>query len=248
MNREMISSRQNRYVRQIISLRKKKERDASRLIWVEGERGVSSLPEGTDVLFYVTTDPERASSYPSAICVTEDIFSYISDVSAPQGIGAVCAMPEDGAVTEDMRHIVYLDRVQNPDNVGAIVRSAACAGFDAVITGPGSADIWSPKALRASAACVFMTKMIRGSLEDVKALRDKGYSVIGSHLSGSEDADISAPERSVLIIGNEGSGMSDEASGLCDCLVRIPMRDGCESLNAACAATLLMYRIKGIFR
>lgn len=242
---EIITSRQNRLVKLIVSLRDKKNRDKTGLFWVEGERFVSSIPDTVEIKHIVVTDAERYADDPRAVCVTKEIFSYISDVDTPQGIGAVCVIPKEDSDLSGCGNIVYLDRVQNSDNLGAIIRSAACAGFDAVLLSEGCADCWSPKSIRSSAANVFNIKVMRSGPDGLRALKEEGRVICGSHLKGDTSFRPSPDERYVLIIGNEGNGMGEDTTALCDVLVKIPMRENCESLNASCAAAVLMYKIMG---
>ena len=244
--RQTVTSRQNASVKLAASLHQKKFRDSTGLVWLEGERNLQSLPEDVKVRFFVTTDPDSLADRENVIIVDAGLFGYISGLRTPQGMGAVIERPADRDICQTRpRSIVYLERVQNPDNVGAVIRSAACAGFDHVMLSPGCADCWSPKALRSSAGNIFSVGVSPGDLGDLERLKDSGAVIIGAHLGGREDFPEAQGSPKVLLVGNEGSGLSDGASGLCTHLVRIPMREGCESLNAACAAAVLMYKIMG---
>ncbi|MBR2781054.1 MAG: RNA methyltransferase [Eubacteriaceae bacterium] len=243
--RQTVTSRQNASVKLAASLHQKKYRDETGLIWLEGERNLSALPEDVKVRFWVSTEPDSLQEKENVIVVEPSIFGYISGLKTPQGMGAVLERPPEediSSLTEG--NILFLERVQNPDNVGAIIRSAACAGFSHVVLSEGCADCWSPKALRACAGNIFRVGISRSDLSGLARLKETGLKLAGAHLSGHEAFEAS-PGRWALLIGNEGRGLSDEAAGMCDKLVRIPMREGCESLNAACAATVLMYKIMG---
>ena len=244
--RQTVTSKQNASVKLAASLHQKKFRDSTGLVWLEGERNLSALPESVSVRFYVTTDPASVPEKDNVIIVDPPLFGYISGLKTPQGIGAVIERPADADVfSSASENILFLERVQNPDNVGAIIRSAACAGFGHVMLSEGCADCFSPKALRSSAANIFLVEISRGGAEELRRLKDEGARLIGAHLRGDTGFKASSGTRNVLLIGNEGSGLSEQASQLCTDLVRIPMREGCESLNAACAAAVLMYKITG---
>ena len=243
--RQTVTSRQNASVKLAASLHQKKYRDETGLVWLEGERNLCSLPGDVTVRFWVTTDPDSLQEKENVIVVAPGLFGYISGLKTPQGMGAVIEKPsEKGISPKDGGNILYLERVQSPDNVGAVIRSAACAGFSHVMLSEGCADCWSPKALRASAGNIFRIGVSHSDLSGLLPLRDGGALIAGAHLSGEEHFE-TLSRQWVLLIGNEGRGLSDEASRMCDKLVRIPMRDGCESLNASCAAAVLMYKIMG---
>ena len=136
--RQTVTSRQNASVKLAASLHQKKYRDETGLIWLEGERNLSALPEDVKVRFWVSTEPDSLQEKENVIVVEPSIFGYISGLKTPQGMGAVLERPPEediSSLTEG--NILFLERVQNPDNVGAIIRSAACAGFSHVVLSEG---------------------------------------------------------------------------------------------------------------
>ena len=172
-------------------------------------------------------------------------FSALCDAKTPQGIMALCRM-------EQIRQhffrgvVVALDDVQDPGNVGTILRTMDGAGFDRVILSRGCADPFSPKALRASMGAVFripvqVTEDLPGQLE---SLKNQGYSVYAGSLSGQKFYDRPPdPEKICLIIGNEGNGISGEVLSRATHLLKLPMEGGAESLNAAVACAVMLYDI-----
>ena len=148
------------------------------------------------------------------------------------------------------RSIVFLENVQDPGNVGTIIRTADAAGYEGIITTPGTADVHNEKVLRASMGSVFHLPVYEhvDAVETILNLKDKGYTIIGSALQGSEEAFQNIPKdiKPVLILGNESKGMSEALQKACDLLVRIPMQGKAESLNVSVAAGLLMYQISGL--
>ena len=251
MDNTMIASRSNSIVKFIRSLNEKKYRDNSGLFVTEGERFVAEAYRAAGRFEYVVYSEsfKGARDYESekSITVTDTVFASMSTLKTPEGILAVCRLP-DGTPGEadlgSMTRIVYLDALQLPDNVGAVIRTAACAGIDAVILGEGTADAFSPKAIRASAANIFRIKVVRDDGSLLTRLKELGFTLYGAHLEGDEKAEIDS-DKSVIIIGNEGRGMSESTKGMCDRLIRIPVKNGCDSLNAACAAAVLIYKSIG---
>ena len=239
-----ITSRQNEIIKFAKALQQRKERKNKNLFVLEGTRFVAELRENIKIKSLIATSEHDLSEYDckEKYYVSRELFEYISDVKTPQGIMAVCEIPEhDEAAICNAKRVLYLDSVQNADNVGAIIRSAACLGYECVVLSENCADPYSPKALRAAAGNTFKIKVYtQKGPALLNELKNKGFCVCGAHLKGSCDVKIN-DDKAVLIIGNEGNGMSDDVTALCDKLIKIKMHSGCESLNAACAAAILMY-------
>lgn len=171
------------------------------------------------------------------------VLAAVCDTKTPQGIAAVVRMKEQSALG---KHIVVLDGVQDPGNVGTIIRTADAAGLDGVLLSNQCADVFSPKVLRATMGSIF--RMNLRTTDDLPGeltkLREKGYSILSSQLDGTpfyERQDVA--ERFALIIGNEGNGVSEQVQQTATHRVRLPMRGGAESLNAAIAAAIMMYEL-----
>lgn len=178
--------------------------------------------------------------------VTRPIMETVCETQTPQGVCAAFATPEPVRIDELPDRIVALDGVQDPGNVGTIWRTADAAGFQALLLGAGSADPLSPKVQRAAMGSGFRVPFaLSENLADtLKALLDRGYHVLASDLHGADF--YQRPEcgdKFVLVIGNEARGISDAVRDTADISVRLPMRGGAESLNAAVAAGIMMYEL-----
>ena len=176
-------------------------------------------------------------------CVSEAVLKAVSEAKTPQGMLACVEFPQTRPMTG--RLIVALDGVQDPGNVGTIIRTADAAGFEGVLLAPGCADVFSAKVLRATMGSIF--RMPVAYAADFPAvlshLHAQGYEILSSELSGSPFYERKKSERAVLIIGNESAGVSREASAQATQRLRLPMRGGAESLNAAVAAGIMMYEL-----
>ncbi|MBQ3575581.1 MAG: RNA methyltransferase [Clostridia bacterium] len=175
-----------------------------------------------------------------------NLIESISETQTPQDICAAFEMPEAAGIENLPNRIVALDGVQDPGNVGTIWRTADAAGFQAVLLGAGSADPLSPKVQRAAMGSGFRVPFAHAeNLADALVeLRKRGYHVFASDLNGADFYDRpDGGEKFVLVIGNEARGISDEVRNAADCLVKLPMRGGAESLNAAVAAGIMMYEL-----
>ncbi len=243
---EMISSAKNPRVLSWKSLQDRKGREASGAFLVEGLRMVrEALGSGLEVqAVLLREDYVPSFRIPDGVPVymlSEHAFSAVTDTRTPQGIAAVLSrrtLPLEG------RRLLALDAVQDPGNVGTIIRTADAAGFDGVILGPECADLYSPKVLRSTMGSIF--RMRFSFPENLPAalagFRSLGYSVLSSQLDGEpffERKDVS--DAFVLIIGNEGNGISAAVQAEATHRLRLPMRGGAESLNAAVAAGIMMY-------
>jgi len=228
------------------SLKDKKGRDEQGAFLVEGTRivreALASSFRVQAVLVrqgYEMTDVLSADI--PAFLLPVHVFDSVCDTKTPQGIAAVLsarAVPADGP------RLVALDGVQDPGNVGTIIRTADAAGFDGVLLSRECADLFSPKVLRATMGSIFRLGFsFPSSLPDaLEEYKKKGYSVISSQLDGSPFFERESVSSSfVLVIGNEGNGVSDQVKSVATHRLCLPMRGGAESLNAAVAAGIMMY-------
>ena len=241
---QVISSRQNNLIKQY-----KKSDD---YIKVEGVKLIhEALSAGLKPVMVFST-LKAAKKYSDlftrlkAVVINEDLSEYISDTKAPQGFFAKFERPQPNLSLLDTANTVCLsDGIQDPGNIGAIVRSCEAFGIDTVILSSNSADVYSPKVIRSSAGSVFRVQTIRCTLtETIPMLKQAGFTVWGAALD--ENA-VSLREavftpKSAVVIGNEGQGISKEVSDLCDYKLYIPIKDA-ESLNAGVAAGIILYQL-----
>ena len=168
---------------------------------------------------------------------------YDPTTKTPQGIAAVVRITE---VELKAKRLIAMDGVQDPGNVGTIIRTADAAGFEGIILSNHCADVFSPKVLRATMGSIFrmgirVTDDLPGLLQTMVA---QGASVLSSQLDGEPFYQRSPlNERFVLVIGSEGNGVTDEVKAVATHKVKLPMRGGAESLNAAVAAGIMMYEL-----
>lgn len=178
------------------------------------------------------------------LLASEAVMRAVCETKTPQGVACAAAMrPEATELTG--RLLVALDGVQDPGNVGTIVRTADAAGFSGMLLGAGCADLYGPKALRATMGSALRMPVQRTDdlPQALASLRARGYAVAVTSLRG-EDFYAACPRgNAVLVIGSEGRGVSDSALAEATHTLRLPMRGGAESLNAAVAAGIMMYEM-----
>lgn len=181
-----------------------------------------------------------------AVQVPRDVMQSLSPARTPQGTLAVCAIP-DQPLPELLTgaHYAVLDGVQDPGNVGTVLRTADAFGADGVFLVNACADLYGPKTVRASMGAVFRCPVWTCTPQEAGALlKRSGLPLYGAALR-TDTRDVRAVDytRAAVAIGSEGRGLSREVLELCRCTVRIPMREHCESLNAAAAAAVLLWEM-----
>ena len=250
-----ITSLKNPAVQDARALAAAKERSRQRAFLLDGEHmvgeGLHMRPEDVRTVF---VDERRVEQFAELIAlakgevysVPEHVLSAISQVKTPQGIAAVCALPERRKLSEMGDRLILLENVQDPGNVGTVLRTLDAAGFDGCIFTPGCADPFGPKTLRATMGSAFRVPMctVPDAPLAARELAGSGYAVIGAALDGEPFYERGKlPEKLCVIIGNEGQGMTRETLAECTHRYRLPMRGGAESLNAAVAAAIFMYEL-----
>jgi len=173
-------------------------------------------------------------------------FEAIAGTETPQGVLAVADIPTaslaDVAAAASPAVVLVLDAVQDPGNFGTLVRSAEAFGAAGVVALPGTVDPWNPKAVRSAVGSSFRIPIVQGTWSDVRlALTNSDYELLGADMEGTTLG--SPPDRAALVVGNEGSGLSDEVRSTVGRLVAVPTRGRGDSLNVASAAAILLYEL-----
>ncbi len=245
---EHITSLKNPKITTWKSLKDRKGRKETGCFLVEGRKMVEEALASAFPVEAILVDDARTAEFSlpvhiPAYTMPAHVLAAVCDTKTPQGIATVVRMED---VPLQGKRLVALDGVQDPGNVGTIIRTADAAGFDGVLLSTQCADVFSPKVLRATMGSVFrmgirVTDDLPGLLAQLVA---EGASVLSSQLDGEPFYQRSPlNERFVLVIGNEGNGVTDEVKAVATHKVKLPMRGGAESLNAAVAAGIMMYEL-----
>lgn len=241
----MITSAANDFVRHLKKLQTKKSyRYENKEFVLEG---IKPVAEGIKFVKTIVVnenfDREKIPGNVPVQTVSDKIFRDISDTKTPQGILALCAMPDvsiDKLPTENTV-LVFCDGVSDPGNLGTIIRTADAAGCGGVILS-GCADLYNPKTIRATMSSLFNIKICIGGINTLELLKNKSMTVTGTSPAAENllyDTEFASAE--VIVIGNEANGISETVLTKCDKCVKIPMFGKAESLNASVAAALVIY-------
>ena len=245
---EHITSLKNPKITTWKSLKDRKGRKETGCFLVEGRKMTEEALASAFPVEAVLVDTDRIHEFalPGNVPVftmPAHVLAAVCDTKTPQGIAAVVKMAD---VPLNGKRLVAMDGVQDPGNVGTIIRTADAAGFEGVLLSAQCADVFSPKVLRATMGSVFrmgirVTDDLPGTL---KRMVGEGASVLSSQLDGEPFYQRSPlNEQFVLVIGSEGNGVTDEVKAVATHKVKLPMRGGAESLNAAVAAGIMMYEL-----
>lgn len=243
---ELIESVNNLKIKQIAKLHARKERKKTGQFLLEGFHLVEEAAKSNiDIEMILTVNPDKLTEVmvensKQQYEITFKIAEKLSQTEAPQGIYAVCNMPSIDDVT--LNRAVYLDRIQDPGNVGTIIRTADAAGIDAVIIAKGTVDIYNDKVLRASQGSVFHIQVIEMDFEEARQKVDG--KVMGTSLENSVDYhQVEKTDSFLLVLGNEGQGVDQAILDQTDINLYVPIHGKAESLNVAVCAGILMYHL-----
>lgn len=223
---------------------------------VEGIRMFREIPaEDIEAVYVACSSKDRFSEYLSAglIGVTsyvrDNVFAAVSGTDTPQGIMATVKIRSSGLKdilsAGDSPFILIADRLQDPGNVGTIIRTAEAAGVTGIILSKDTVDLYNPKVVRSTMGSIFRMKIcsVESVSEAVGELKKSGVTIYGAHLNGNNIYGETISSACAFLIGNEGKGLSDEVIGMADKLIRIPMEGQVESLNAATSTAVIAYEV-----
>lgn len=243
----IITSKANSVVKNAKKLHQKKYRKSAYLIegWHLFEEAVQA---GVTIekIFALESYRDQLASFPQTVWVSEDILLDLADSQTPQGIVAVVQKEEVGQVDFSQGEFLFLEDVQDPGNVGTMIRTADAAGFTGVIVSEKSADIYSLKTLRSMQGSHFHLPIYRMSSQALlKETKEAAIPVLATTLSKDsvDYRELPPIENFVLVMGNEGQGISPLMAESADQLVHISMKGQAESLNVAVAAGILIFHL-----
>ena len=241
-------------------LQRRKARERQRLFAVEGVRAVEELVQSPARVRGVLVSPSLAttprglaleaalrSTGTELLAVSEEDLASAAETESPQGVLAVAEVPS--VSFSDMPatgvRIVILDGVQDPGNVGTIIRTAAGFGAAGVVAMPGTVDLWNAKVVRGTMGASFRLPVWAAEWADLDAYRAASdLAVWGADAGGQPIGSVAAPARLALVVGNEGAGLSSDARHRVTELVALPLAPTVESLNVAVATGILLFQLR----
>ncbi|MEG1311023.1 MAG: RNA methyltransferase [Romboutsia sp.] len=258
----MITAKENEKVKYTKSLLKSKYRNKESKFVIEGFRIVTLAIECNADLDYIfiNEDFENKDEHIKFLGIlnkknikiyktTNKIFNELVDTESTQGIlGVVKFKSKDieTSLNDENRFVLILDRIQDPGNMGTIIRTADAVGVDAIIALKGCVDIYNPKVIRSTMGSIFDMNVIYANQDEaIRILKLKNFDIVSSYLNTDNFYNnIEYNHKVALVIGNEANGINDELVSKSDVLVKIPIYGKAESLNAAISSAILMYEIK----
>lgn len=238
----LITSLQNEHIKSLVKLKEKKYRDSTNTFLVEGKHLVLESYKAGLVKELIL---EKNCLFPlnvDTLYVTKDIIQKLSSLESPSDVMAVVYKKKELPIGEK---ILILDDIQDPGNLGTIIRSAVAFGVDTIVLSPKTVDLYNPKVLRSTQGMIFHLNILVHPLEEfVSSLKEKDYKILGTKVTCGNDVHTSKTySHYALIMGNEGQGVKEELLDLCDEYLYIKMNEECESLNVGVATSILLYEL-----
>ena len=239
----LYSSINNEKIKNIKKLNTKKYRDEKNLYLVEGEHLVKEAYENNVLEELILLENTNINLDIKTSYVTKNVLNFISNLDTPNGILGICKKKEN---TLKGNKIVILEDIQDPGNLGTIIRSSVAFNVDTLVLSSNTVDLYNPKVIRATQGMLFkLNIIIENDLENlIKNLKQNNYTIYTTNVkNGNSLKTIEKKDKVAIIMGNEGSGVSDKLNSLADKYLYIDMNKNCESLNVAVATSIILYEL-----
>lgn len=232
----VITSVNNEKVKYWNSLKLKKNRDRDKCFLIEGDHLIKEAKEKGLVINTISINDNNAD-----FLVTKEIMKKISDQKSISDNAAIVKYIPEQKISGN---VLILDDIQDPGNLGTLIRSSIAFGFNNIILSDESVDLYNPKVIRATEGMIFNINVIRTNIiEYIPKLKEMGYKVLVSDVVSGKDIKDEICNNIALVLGNEGKGVHKNIKELCDELVNIKMDKACESLNVGVAGSILMHEV-----
>ncbi len=232
----VITSVNNEKVKYWNSLKLKKNRDRDKCFLIEGDHLIKEAEEKGLVINTISINDNNAD-----FLVTKEIMKKISDQKSISDNAAIVKYIPEQKISGN---VLILDDIQDPGNLGTLIRSSIAFGFNNIILSDESVDLYNPKVIRATEGMIFNINVIRTNIiEYIPKLKEMGYKILVSDVVSGKDIKDEICNNIALVLGNEGKGVHKNIKELCDELVNIKMDKACESLNVGVAGSILMYEV-----
>lgn len=235
-----ITSINNEKVKFWTKLNEKKFRDSNNLFLVEGNHLVSEALKHGIVKEIITTSDYIYDV--DTYYVSDKVINKISKQKSGTNVIAVCEKLKENEIGNKL---LILDNIQDPGNLGTIIRSAVAFNIDTIVLSIDTVDLYNDKVIRSSEGMIFNINIIKRDLNSfIKELKNNDYEIIGTNVSkGNDINNINLNNKFAILMGNEGTGLKEELQELCDVFLYIKMNELCESLNVGVATSIILYEI-----
>ena len=232
----IITSLKNEKVKYWYNLRNKKFRDQERRFLIEGDHLINEARKQNLVIETISIVDKNADYF-----VTKEIMEKISEQKSISYNAAVVRFIKEDSITGN---VLILDGVQDPGNLGTIIRSCIAFGVSNIILSDNSVDLYNSKVIRATEGMIFNINVLRRKLiEFIPIVKNLGYKIIGTDVKNGINIKNINKENIAIVMGSEGKGLSDDVKNMCDNFVYIKMDNACESLNVGVATSILLYEV-----
>ena len=231
----------NEKIKEIAKLKDKKYRKGSDLFLIEGEHLILEAYKNGYLKKIIKLETDKVNFDVETINVSSKVLKYLSSLETPTIIGI--SKKKDDQIKGN--RILILDNIQDPGNLGTIIRSSVAFNIDTIILSEDSVDLYNEKVIRATQGLIFYINIVRGNLEEiVKNLKQKGYSIYATKVNGGKSLkNIEELKKFAIIMGNEGNGVRTSLLNGCDEYLYIDMNKNCESLNVGVATSIILYEL-----
>lgn len=239
----LYTSIENKKIKSIKKLEQKKFRDETSEFVVEGDHLVMEAFKANILKEIIALEGTIIDKVDVEInYATSSVLKYISSLSTPPKVIGICKKIKEKPLKDK---ILILDGIQDPGNLGTIIRSCVAFNISDIIVSPDTTDIYSPKVLRATQGMIFNVNIIKRNLgEIIYSLKNSGYTIYGTKVNGGKSVkNVEKREKFAIIMGNEGNGVKKENLDLCSEYIYIDMNNKCESLNVGVATGIILYEL-----
>lgn len=238
----IITSLNNPTIKEISKLKNKKYRDLTNTYLVEGDHLIEEAYKNNLLTKIILLEDTTCNYDIEKIYVTKEVMKKLTELDTPNKIIGIV---KENTPLPIGNKILILDNIQDPGNLGTIIRSSVAFDIDTIVLSPNTVDTYNPKVIRSTQGMIFYTNIITLKLKEfIDEIKIKNYTIFGTNVrNGKNIKEITLPEKFALVLGNEGQGVSKEIESLCDDNIYIKMSSKCESLNVSVATSILLYEV-----
>ena len=245
---KVITSINNNLIKEFAKLKEKKYRIQKGEFLIEGDHLINEAYNANRLKILLSSNDDILNKYDKCekYKVSEDIIKKLSQTTSPQGLVGICDIKDTSVDYKKYQHILILDDVKDPGNIGTLIRTSLAFDIDLIVMSNDSCDIYNDKVVRASQGAIFNIDIVYKDLKDeIKLMKESNIKIISTSLSATIDVkDIEKIDKYAIILGNEAKGVSEDIQKMADINVIIPISKKMESLNVAIAGAIMMYEVR----